>query len=437
MKLFRIFIAGLILTCALFACGLETSTASVFKREPSDFIHVEGQRLITPDGNDFTIHAIGLGALDREALDKDYKDIADLNLNTVTLTLDYRDLHSSSRAERNIGLGWRHLDQHLALARKHHLYLILQMCGIEGAQFIPLKGKTFDYRIWVEPELQERFLRLWRKIAERYAGETQIIGYGMFCEPVTSGPSKQWSELANKAVSRVRSVDRNHVLFIERVYGEFGTRRELSGIDFSPERSFFPVADSNAVYEFYFFERDEYTHQQAPWREDRDRVLSYPDESFEIVYREALNDRGRVFHWDKEYLDFYLKRQLEFGRTRNVPMFVWAFGLMKNCFRGQGGLQWLRDVVDLFQKQNLNWSYSDYRDDDFGVSDNRDAEAILASLRSTVGRSVKTLETHNPPELNIKARFSSSPVHDSHEPLFSRGLRFVVLPVHGSTGLPR
>jgi hypothetical protein len=64
-------------------------------------------------------------------------------------------------------------------------------------------------------------------------------------------------------------------------------------------------------------------------------------------------------------------------------MFVWAFGLMKNCFRGQGGLQWLRDVVDLFQKQNLNWSYSDYRDDDFGIGDNPEAKTILTSQQST------------------------------------------------------
>jgi Cellulase (glycosyl hydrolase family 5) len=353
------------------------------ERGSSGFIHVEGQHLVTPEGYEFTIHGVGVGTLRREAVEKDYEEIAGLNLNTLTLTLDYRDFYASAQPKRYLDLGWRRLDQHLASARKHHLYLILQMCGIEGSQFIPLKGATFDYRIWVDPDLQRRFLDLWQKIAEHYHEERQIIGYGIFCEPVTSGTSKQWVDLANKAVSRIRSVDQNHVLFIERVYGEFGTRRELSGIDFSPDRSFFLVADSNVVYQFYFFERDEYTHQQAPWREDRDRALPYPDESFEIVYREALNDRGRVFHWDKEYLDFYLSRQLEFGRMHNVPMFIWAFGLMKNCFRGHGGLQWLRDVVDLFQRQNLNRSYSDYRDDAFGISDNPEAKIVLTSPQSS------------------------------------------------------
>src|SRR5438034_794927 len=152
-----------------------------------------------------------------------------------------------------------------------------------------------------------------------------------------------------------------HVAFVERLYGEFGTRREMSGIDFSPERSFFLVPDRNVVYQFYFFERDEYTHQQAPWREDRDKNLRYPELSFEIVYREALNDRGRVFRFNKQYLSFYFKRQLECGRRHTMRMFVWAFELMKNCCDGQGGWQWLRDTKALFEDYNLNWSYSDYR----------------------------------------------------------------------------
>jgi len=100
----------------------------------------------------------------------------------------------------------------------------------------------------------------------------------------------------------------------------------MSGVDLNPERSFFLIPDSNVVYQFYFFERDEYTHQHAPWREDRDADLRYPAPKFEIVYREALNDRGRILLFDRNYLSFYLTRQLDFGRKHKMPMFVWDFG---------------------------------------------------------------------------------------------------------------
>jgi hypothetical protein len=178
------------------------------------------------------------------------------------------------------------------------------------------------------------------------------LGYGIFAEPVTSGTRQQWIDLANKAVARIRKIDSHHIIFVERLYGEFGTRREMSGLDLNPEHAFFLMSDPNVVYQFYFFERDEYTHQHAPWREDRDNDVPYPDARFEIVYREAVNDRGRIFPFGRNYLKFYLERQLEFGAKHKEPMFVWSFGLMKNCFQQRGGLQWLRDTVSLFGEHN-------------------------------------------------------------------------------------
>jgi hypothetical protein len=342
------------------------------------FIHVAGQRLVAPDGDDFPIRAIGAGSTGADPVEKDYAEIARLNFNTVTVMLGYRRFYAEDAPDNYIELGRKRLDQHLALARKYGLRVILQMLSVEGAQFVPSKGEAFDYRIWVQPQLQERFLKLWEAIAGRYKDESQILGYGIFCEPVVSGTRQQWIDLANKAVARIRNVDKNHILFVERLYGEFGTRREMSGLDLNPERAFFVVPDRNVVYQFYFFERDEYTHQHAPWREDRDLDLRYPEPRFEIVYREAVNDRGRVFRLDKQYLNFYLNRQLEFGAKHKVPMFVWAFGLLKNCFAGQGGLEWLRDTKSLFNDRHLSWSYIAYRDDDNGISDNEPAQKILA-----------------------------------------------------------
>jgi hypothetical protein len=346
-----------------------------------DFIHVDGQRLVAPGGGGFWIRAIGAGSTAADPVEKDYEEIARLKFNAVTVILGYPRFYTEAAPEKYIDIGWKRLDEHIALARKHGLHVILQMLIVEGAQFVPSKGEAFDYRIWVQPDLQERFVKLWEAIAQRYKEEPQILGYGIFCEPVVSGTRQQWIDLANKAVARIRNIDKNHILFIERLYGEFGTRREMAGLDLSPERSFFFVPDRNVVYQFYFFERDEYTHQRAPWREDRDNILHYPEPRFEIVYREAPNDRGRVFRFDKQYLSFYLKRQLEFGSKHRVPMFVWSFGLMKNCFEGQGGLQWVQDTKSLFDDHGLHWSFAPYRADDFGISDNPEALRILASPR--------------------------------------------------------
>jgi len=59
-------------------------------------------------------------------------------------------------------------------------------------------------------------------------------------------------------------------------------------------------------------------------------------------------------------------------------MFVWAFGLLKSCFAGQGGLEWLRDTKSLLNDHHLSWSYIAYRDDDNGISENESAQKIVA-----------------------------------------------------------
>jgi aryl-phospho-beta-D-glucosidase BglC (GH1 family) len=144
------------------------------------------------------------------------------------------------------------LEQHLALARKYGLRVILQMLIVEGAQFVPTKGEAFDYRIWVQPELQERFLKFWEAIAQRYKDEPQIVGYSIFAEPVASGTRQQWIDLANKTVARIRKIDNHHIIFVQRLYGEFGTRREMAGLDLAPERAFFVVPTRTWFINFIF-----------------------------------------------------------------------------------------------------------------------------------------------------------------------------------------
>jgi hypothetical protein len=314
------------------------------------------------------------------AEEKDYEDVARLNMNTVRVILQYKFFYEPSAPNSYKESAWKWLDSHVALARKHRLYLVLQMLDVEGAQFVPIKGVPFNYRIWEDRQLQDRFVRLWRVIAQRYKNETQIVGYSLFCEPVLSGTVEQWSKLANRTIKEIREVDGNHIVFVERMYGENQIRREVSGIDFPPERAFFLVNDRNVVYEFYFFERDEYTHQFAPWRADVQTSVHYPDQTMKIIYKEQAGLGQRTFSLDKDYLQFYLRRQTEFGKKHNVPMFVWGFGLLRNCFaEDKGGATWLRDVTELFNAERLNWTFLAYRDEDFiGVNDSLAVRQILA-----------------------------------------------------------
>jgi len=113
-------------TCviALIACDRGTASAVDSLR---DFIHVDGQRLVASDGGYFRIQAIGAGSTSADPVEKDYAEIARLKFNAVTVMLGYRRFYTEDAPDKYIELGWKRLDQHLALARKYGLRVILQM----------------------------------------------------------------------------------------------------------------------------------------------------------------------------------------------------------------------------------------------------------------------------------------------------------------------
>ena len=156
-------------------------------KDAPDYIRVDGQRLFAGAGREFHIRGMGTGSTSSDPLEKDYEEIARLKFNAVTVFLSYNRFYNAAQPEKYNGPGWERVDKRVALARKYGLRVVLQMLGVEGGQFVPIKGEAFDYRIWVQPELQARFLKLREAIAQRYQHEPQILGYGIFAEPVTSG----------------------------------------------------------------------------------------------------------------------------------------------------------------------------------------------------------------------------------------------------------
>lgn len=313
--------------------------------------------------------------------ENDYQDVVSMNMNVVRLVLSYRLFYDSHSPNIYRESAWEWLNEHIKLAQKYQVYLILQLIEIEGAQFVPVKDYPFDYRIWEDDQLQNNFTSLWREIADRYKHERQIIGYSLFCEPVCSKTVDQWKKLANKTIKEIRKVDENHIIFIERIYGEDEIRREVSKIELPIDKAFFLVDDENVVYEFYFFERDEYTHQFAPYRPEPElqKSITYPDNNMTIIYQEE-NGAKETFRFNKEYLEFYLRKQIEFGKKYNVPMFVWSFGGLKNIYENKGGLTWLKDVIDLYNKHDLHYTLWVYRDENFGIfgiNDNKEVKKIL------------------------------------------------------------
>ena len=83
---------------------------------------------------------------------------------------------------------------------------------------------------------------------------------------------------------------------------------------------------------------------------------------------ETSPSHGSVSHRDKEYLEREVNKFLAFGKRHNVPMYCGEFGVINNCFKeDKGGLNWVSDMLDIFKKYNVHYTYHAYHEDSFGL----------------------------------------------------------------------
>ncbi|HEY3497125.1 MAG TPA: glycoside hydrolase family 5 protein [Polyangiaceae bacterium] len=252
------------------------SDASPVRRPTAAVVHVEGERIVGPDGQPLELRGMSFG--NRVWLDdrmprvhhdeRDFERLAALGMNAVRFYVNYRTLESDEAPGQWLADGWQWLDDNVAWAKRHGVYLVLNLHVPPGGFQSLGKGKA----LWTDPKMQARFLTVWRAIAERYATEPTIAGLDLLNEPVVENGPDDWKSLAERAIETIREVDPNHAIFVERFNAIRGDWSE------NQDRNFIRVSDPNVVYEFHFYKPFHFTHQSAQWVDFAAEKQRYPDE---------------------------------------------------------------------------------------------------------------------------------------------------------------
>jgi len=220
----------------------------------------------------------------------DYARLAAMHMNAVRFYLNAITFEDENARGLYKPAGWAWLDENIAWAKKHGIYLILNMHFPPGGYQSLGDGKG----LWENSEAQQRFVALWKAIAKRYRNESIIAGYDLLNEPVVTRSIDQWKTLAESTIAAIRQVDPNHALFVERVNAVAANWAE------NADRNFFRVNDPNVVYEFHFYKPLHFTHQNAHWVDFAVENARYPDpervgvEWFNTDYRSSVSETSRV-----------------------------------------------------------------------------------------------------------------------------------------------
>lgn len=184
--------------------------------------------------------------------ESDYREIAELGMNTVRFLFNYNLLEDDNNPYVYKKTGWEWIDINLEWAKKYGIHVILDCHLSQGG--IPSNGGNTG--VWtIGEEKQERLVAMWRAIAERYCNNTIVLGYGLLNEPLidTNNPS-DWHALANRLKDTIRDVDKNHVLIVQRALLEMDRSYvypELNDSNWVLEIHEYPTVDMKLVKRYF------------------------------------------------------------------------------------------------------------------------------------------------------------------------------------------
>jgi endoglucanase len=203
--------------------------------------------------------------------------------------------------------GFTLTDSLLAWCRANHLYLILDLHAAPGGQGKDANISDYDETkpsLWESEFNRQKTIALWKKLAERYANESNIGGYDLINEPnwTFEGKNKNGLEdTLNKSIwdlyreitQAIREVDKKHIVIIEG--NGWGNNY----------RGFLGPWDNNMVLSFHKY-----------WNPNR---------------QEALN---RIITLRDQY---------------NMPIWLGESGENSN--------KWFTDCISLVEKNHIGWAW--------------------------------------------------------------------------------
>lgn len=212
-----------------------------------------------------------------------------------------------------------------------------------------------DYRLWESAELQEEFVRGWRKIASVLKNDSGVVGYDLINEPDLQRPADfvKLNQLYARAIAAIRSVDQQTPIVLQPAgMGSVDALEHLADFD-----------DPFLIYSFHYYD---------PWvyfskKKNRGK-LRYPG----LIPRWISKGRpGPTDEWSLRRHQARLGQVKAWAAQRSIQpyqIFVGEFGVWREA---DGADQYLRDVLSIFTAMGWPWAYYAYREEGW---DNADLE---------------------------------------------------------------
>jgi endoglucanase len=256
----------------------------------------------------------------------DAKYIHSLGLNLIRIPINYHHFEDDMNPRVIKKEAFEYLDQVIELCARYQIYTIIDLHALPGCQnqHWHSDNPTHIASFWIHKDFQDRALRLWEVIAERYKNQPWVAGYDLINEPADPTGKKVFPYY-KRLRDAIRKIDPNHILFLE-------------GDRYAKDFSSFTEVWDNVVYTNHDYARP----------------------GFGGDYPGTID--GRYF--DKNTIEQDFLEKSTFMLTHHVPIWVGEFGPLYTGIPEQDAMRYqvLKDQLAYFNKYNASWCIWLYKD---------------------------------------------------------------------------
>lgn len=314
----------------------------------------------------------------------DIQRIADWGMDHVRLPMDYPVLEDDHQPGSYKESGFDYIESCLNWCRDNNLRVVLDLHKAPGYAFDSLDKNS----LFVNPVLQERFIKLWEALAHRFIRRMDDTLAFELLNEIVLPDSNPWNALVQKTVAAIRAIDPQRLVVIGG--NHYNAPDELQNLE--------PLDDKNILYTFHFYSPMTITHQKAPWVRalvEYNQAVDFPGEAkgldqFLSAHPEYRNDLGREagVRLDQRYLRAILQPALDFSKSTREPVYCGEFGVYERAAMSTR-LNWTRGLITLLNEHHIGRAIWTYKALDFGLVD-RDGKIVneelikIASQRRTL-----------------------------------------------------
>ena len=262
--------------------------------------------------------------------EQDIKDIKKWGANCVRIPFNYRLIEYEDRPFSLNKEGLSCLDRAIDWCDAYGLYCILDMHAVPGAQNSDWHSDCAGTPAFFSDGFnQERYLRLWYFLADRYQDVSAVAAYDCMNEPVISVFSEHaLKSIYEKVTEEIRSADNRHIIILE---GNLFARR----LKFLRR-----PRDPNTMYSIHAYLMHDFAFNWEPG-------LSYPG-------------RSRGIMWNRQTGDLLGRQYATYLDKIGVPLYIGEFGV--NWRGGSlGEVDYIKDELDVLKRYKFHWSYWLYK----------------------------------------------------------------------------